>query len=122
MDGILLQQANAQPVARTTVKGRTTYVFMIPDGIQPSFRFEDTARVTGDIPFFTVRKDGDVWEVGLMEQKARLSSPMVLNIAPLREGARVNVESAMAARNEEVRQIVAQLKDVKVQPVYEIKL
>lgn len=66
--------------------------------------------------------NGDVWEVGLMEQKARLSSPMVLNIAPLREGARVNVESAMAARNEEVRQIVAQLKDVKVQPVYEIKL
>ena len=34
----------------------------------------------------------------------------------------VNVESSMAARNEEVKAMIAKLHQVKVQPVYEIHL
>ena len=64
----------------------------------------------------------DTWEVGLLEHKDRLDAPMTLYIAPIREGANVNVESAMAARNEEVKALIAELKDITVKPVYEVKL
>ena len=66
--------------------------------------------------------NGDAWEVGLMEHRDALDGEWVLKIAPLREGAQVNVESAMAARNEEVRSSIAALESVKAAPVYEIRL
>ena len=61
MDGILLRQADAQPVLRTVVRGRPTYVFLIPDGMDGTFRFEEEARIVNDrrdAGFFTVRKGG----------------------------------------------------------------
>ena len=259
MDGILLCQANAQPVLRTEIRGRITYVFLVPDGMDGAFRFEKDARTTDSRPLFTVTKgdrevdvlavsredanrlfilrdgslvltdaalledadgalrlettraenivrcfpgdrlqgkaeylgieepfgvyraetqerqipvqceaaapchwtltlpenaleglkdarlqidyqgdigmlflrdvmisdnfcNGDTWEVGLREHGDRLSGRMVLKIAPIREGANVRVESAMAARNEEVSFLLAKLHQVRVQPVYEIKL
>ena len=259
MDGILLRQANGQPVLRTEIKGRMTYVFMVPDGMDGAFRFEEAAEIIGSKPLFTVKKgdqevdvllltreeanqlfilrdgslvltgtalledadgalrlettqaenilrcypadrlegrakrladdgpfgvykvnteekqipvlceaaapcrwtltlpenaleglkdarlqidyrgdigmlflddvlisdnfcNGGTWEVGLMEQKDKLPGRMVLKIAPIREGANVNVESSMAARNEEVKAMIAKLHQVKVQPVYEIHL
>ena len=259
MDGILLHQAGAQPVLRTKIDGRATYVFMVPDGMDGAFRFEEAARVTGDSPCFTVRKgntevdvlvlsrgetnqlfilrdgslmltgaalledegghlrlettqprntllcypadrlqgkaqrqsnrgpwgvylavteerqipvaceaaapyhwkltlpahaldglkdarlqidyqgdigmlflndvmvndnfcNGATWEVGLKEHRERLPGRMVLKITPIREDANVHVESAMAARNEEVRALIAELKGIRVQPVYEISL
>ncbi len=261
MDGILLRQATAQPVLRTEINGRVTYVFMVPDGMDGAFRFEERTQITGNKSFFTVCKDSlsvdvlvisraeanrlfllrdgsliftdaalledeagglrletteaentvltypagrlnssaaavrlpdrgvfgayqvnaekreipvealpaaphrwtvkapenaldglkdarlqisyrgdigtlwlgnemisdnfcneDTWEVGLLEHKNRLDAPMTLYIAPIREGANVNVESAMAARNEEVKALIAELKDITVKPVYEVKL
>ena len=260
MDGIRLCQAQAQPVLRTEILGRTTYVFLIPDGMEPAFSFEDAAQVLcRNERFFTVEKggisldvlcltrdlanrlyllrdgsllfteaallenekgclsiettddqnqiltypadrlentaerledqdglgvylirtepkeipvtvtpaaphrwtlrlsedalagvkdarlqiryrgdigtlfmndtmisdnfcNGDTWEIGLLEHAAELSLPMTLRIAPLRKGARVNVASAMAGRNEEVQAEIADLLSVRVQPVYEIRL
>ena len=259
MDGILLRQANAQPVLRTVINGRATYVFMIPEGMDGEFRFEEAAEITGGKPFFTVKKEqaeadvlvlsraeanrlfilrdgslvltdaalledemgalrlettnaqntlrcyparllegkarrlpdegplgvyqaetkerqipvdcipcascrwqitvpenaldglkdarlqidyrgdigmlflkdqmisdnfcnGGVWEVGLLEQADKLDSALVLKITPIKQGAHVNVESAMAARNEEVKALIAELNRVKIQPVYEIKV
>ena len=259
MDGILLKQATAQPVLRTMILGRPTWVFLVPEGMTPSFRFEEGAFVEGNDSFFTIRKeertanvlvlsramanrlfvlrdgslvfteaalledengalrlettqednilhtypadrltgagtrledtgvlgtwqlrvpapeirvemvscapyrwkimlpDGipdelkdarlqidyrgdigtlflqdelisdnfcneDTWEIGLMEHREKLHSPLVLKIAPIREGANVNVESAMAARNEEVRSLTADLKSVRILPVYDIQL
>ena len=258
VDGIVLKQANAQPVLRTVIGGRVTYVFMIPDGMDGAFRFEDGAKVSGGRDFFTVSKDGketdvlavsremtdrmyllknggllftdgalledaqgklrlettqaentvytypaglldeanrkenngcfgvyqintpakeipvtaepaaphrwvvnvpedaltglkdarlqidyegdigmlflgnemvsdnfcngDAWEFGLTDVKDRLQTPFVLNIAPLRRGATVNVESAMAARNEKADALIADLNGVRVQPVYELAL
>ena len=66
--------------------------------------------------------NGATWEVGLMEHKEKLPGSMVLKITPIKEGANVNVESAMAARNEEVKKSIAELNQIRVQPVYEIKL
>ncbi len=256
LDGILLKQASAQPVLRTVIGGRITYVFMIPDGMDGAFRFEEGTEVTGGKDFFTVRgngketdvlvisremanrmyllknggllftdaalleddrgalrlettqaentvytypadllnsslqrekagcfgvyqvntqakeipvtaepavphrwlvkvpknalsglKDarlqidyrgdigmlflgnemvsdnfcnGDTWEFGLLDVKDKLQTPFVLNIAPLRQGASVNVESAMAARNEKVDALIAELSSIRIQPVYEI--
>ena len=66
--------------------------------------------------------NGDTWEVGLREHKDKLPGAVTLKISPLREGASVHVESAMAARNEEVKALIAELRAVKVQPVYELHL
>lgn len=259
LDGILLRQASAQPVLRTVVQGRAVYVFMVPNGMDGAFRFEDGTRVDGKKDFFTVKKagaeadvlvisraqanrlfllrdgsliftdaalledeqgglrlettsaentlltypadllegkaerladqgflgaysvraeareipvrverpaphrwtiqvpknaldglkdarlqinyrgdigmlflnntmisdnfcNGDTWEIGLKEQQVSLNQAMTLKIAPVREGATINVESAMAARNEEVKALIAELESVRVQPVYEMTL
>ena len=259
LDGILLQTASAQPVLRTVIHGRVTYVFMIPEGMDGSFRFEEGARMSGGKTFFTVEKggakvdvlvlsreeadklyllrdgslvmtdaalledengtlrletvnaenilscfpedrlmgqaqrlegpgpwgryrvqteektvsvrvepaapcrwrlrlpkdalaglkdvrlrifyhgdigmlflsdrmisdnfcNGDVWEVGLSEIRDRLNGRLVLKISPIREGAHVSAETAMAARSEEVLSEIAELQDVQAQPVYEIRL
>ena len=259
MDGILLRQANAQPVLRTEIKGRITYVFMVPDGMDGTFCSEEAAEITGGRPFFTVKKggaeadvlvvsreeanqlfilrdgslvltdaalledengalrlettnaknilrcypadrlqgkaqrlsddgpfgayevkteekqipiacepcapcrwtiavpenaldglkdarlqidyqgdigmmflndvmisdnfcNGATWEVGLMEHRDKLPGSMLLKITPIKEGANVNVESAMAARNEEVKKSIAELNQIRVQPVYEMTL
>ena len=260
LDGILLHQANAQPVLRTEINGRAMYVFMIPDGMDGgAFRFEGKVDVISGGQIFTVQKgdiavdillltreeanrlfilrdgsliltdaalledekgslrletvkaentlccypadrlqgkaqrindqgpwgvyqaniakkeidiayepaapcrwklhvpentldglkdarlqinyrgdigmlflngvmisdnfcNGDTWEVGLLEHRDKLPGSLVLKISPIREGANVNVESAMAARNEEVKALIADLQQIKVQPVYEISL
>ena len=56
MDGILLRQANAQPVLRTEVDGQPLYVFMVPDGMDGVLTFEEEASVTGTPPLLTVEK------------------------------------------------------------------
>ena len=52
----------------------------------------------------------------------RLNGRLVLKISPIREGAHVSAETAMAARSEEVLSEIAELQDVQAQPVYEILL
>ncbi len=65
--------------------------------------------------------NGAVWEMGLRDLAGDLpGNQMVLYISPLREGARVNVESAMAGRREEVEGQAAGLQKVQLSPVYEI--
>ena len=67
--------------------------------------------------------NGDTWEIGLRTFAGRLkNSPLTISIAPLREGVNVNTESAMAARMESADQYIAGLKEVRVYPVYEIKI
>ena len=67
--------------------------------------------------------NGAVWEIGLKDFADNLQNEsIVIYITPLKEGAKVNVESAMAARIEEVQTYVAELKSACVRPVYEIEL
>lgn len=67
--------------------------------------------------------NGAVWEIGLKEFAEELKKECItVYIVPLKEGANVNVESSMAARSEEVKAYVAELKSVRIQPVYELKI
>jgi hypothetical protein len=67
--------------------------------------------------------NGETWEIGLRTFADRLqNSPMTIVITPLKEGVNVNVESAMAARMEEVKAYIGNLDKVKLSPVYEVKL
>ena len=64
----------------------------------------------------------DVWEIGLAEYAEAIranAGRLVLTITPLKEGAKVNVESAMAARTESADALVASLDAVELIPVYE---
>jgi len=47
MDGILLRQASAQPLLRTVIDGRVTYAFMVPEGMDGTFCFEDGVAILG---------------------------------------------------------------------------
>lgn len=67
--------------------------------------------------------NGAVWEIGLKDFAEELKKECItIYIVPLKEGVNVNVESAMAARSEEVDAYVAELKSVRIQPVYEMKI
>ena len=64
--------------------------------------------------------NGAVWEIGLKNFAKELAKDCItIYITPIREGANVNVESAMAARMEEVTEHIAALKNVRIQPVCE---
>ncbi len=69
--------------------------------------------------------NGDVWEYGLSDARSELSSQgnsLTLYITPVRKGANVNVESAMAGRMEETNGTEASLESIALKPVYEIDL
>ena len=67
--------------------------------------------------------NGATWEIGLKDFAERLKDQcLTVYITPLKEGANVNVESAMAARKEEITSSIGEILDVRVRPVYEIKL
>ncbi|MBQ8159898.1 MAG: beta-galactosidase [Clostridia bacterium] len=66
--------------------------------------------------------NGATWEFGLMEYGDRLSDALTLTISPLRAGAKVQTETAMAARSEQVESALAELRGVRACPVYEMEL
>lgn len=67
--------------------------------------------------------NGAVWEIGLKDFAQELAENlMVIYISPLREGANVNVESAMAGRREEAQGQKAELIRAGLCPVYEIQV
>lgn len=66
--------------------------------------------------------NGDVWEISLRDYMSAIianENQLVLTITPLKEGAKVNVESAMAARTESVDVLIAQLREVELSPIYQ---
>lgn len=64
--------------------------------------------------------NGDLWEIGLRTLAEKLKKdPLTISITPLKEGANVNVESAMAARMENVKAYTGELESVELKPVYE---
>ncbi|MCI9078147.1 MAG: beta-galactosidase [Lachnospiraceae bacterium] len=67
--------------------------------------------------------NGAVWEIGLRTFEDRLKEhPLVIYVTPLKEGAKVNVESAMAARIEEVETTTGEINSIEAVPVYELKI
>lgn len=67
--------------------------------------------------------NGATWEIGLMDFAEQLKDQcLTVYITPLKEGVNVNVESAMAARKEEITSSVGGISNVRICPVYEIML
>lgn len=67
--------------------------------------------------------NGAVWEIGLKDFEDRLKGKKItIYITPLKKGAKVNVESAMAARREEVESLTGELHSASLCPVYQIPL
>lgn len=67
--------------------------------------------------------NGATWEIGLKTFSSELKqNPLTIYITPLKEGANVNVESAMAARMEEVTSSTGKITSVSVAPVYEMRI
>lgn len=67
--------------------------------------------------------NGAVWEIGLKDFEDRLKGKKItIYITPLKKGAKVNVESAMAARREEVEALTGELHSAALCPVYQIPL
>lgn len=66
--------------------------------------------------------NGAPWEIGLKEFAGELAGNILtIYITPLKKGAKVNAQTAMAARTEEVEESVGELKSARVLPVYEIR-
>ena len=67
--------------------------------------------------------NGADWVIGLAEfREALRREALTVVITPVRRGARVNVESAMAGRREEAGESVGSLDRVSLRPVYEWRL
>ena len=67
--------------------------------------------------------NGAVWEIGLKSYMERLKEhPLTVCITPLKKGAKVNSQSAMAARTEEVEEMTGRLIRAAVRPVYEMEI
>lgn len=64
--------------------------------------------------------NGNTWEIGLYTYAdVLMDNSITISITPLKEGANVNVESAMAARMENAKAYVGRINKVKLCPVYE---
>ncbi|RSX58519.1 beta-galactosidase [Bifidobacterium samirii] len=110
----------------------TRYVIGLPQSLFAGDGVDDVRlriRYAGDIGWLWCDRllvddnfaNGDVWEVGLREYAQAITDnrgQLVLTITPLKEGANVNVESAMAARKEDVASQTAELISVELTPVY----
>ena len=112
--------------------GPSRYTIQIPkDALEGVKDMRLQLEYTGDIgnAFINGRMihdnfaNGAVWEIGLKDFEQELKQECItVYIVPLKEGVNVNVESAMAARSEEVKEYVAELKSVRMQPLYEFNI
>lgn len=112
--------------------GPTRYTIQIPeDALEGVKDIRLQLEYTGDIgnAFINGRMihdnfaNGAVWEIGLKDFEQELKKECItIYIVPLKEGVNVNVESAVAARSEEVKSYIAELKNVNILPIYEMKI
>lgn len=139
-EGYALPQLENDAIALTDAAverlSDTRYVITVPPSVlemMESDGLKDVrmqVRYRGDIGWLwsgsTLLSDnfanGDVWEIGLRDHIKIMrdnGNRLVLTITPLKEGAKVNVESAMAARTESADALVASLESVELVPVAE---
>ena len=108
-------------------KGDIGYAFINGEMVHDNF-WNGDLRYKGDIGYAFINGEmvhdnfwnGDLWEIGLRTLAEKLKKdPLTISITPLKEGASVNVESAMAARMENVKAYTGELESVGLKPVYE---
>lgn len=120
----------SQPAFRQTAPGR--YVIDLPDDMMDGVK-DAVLELSyqGDIgqAFLGGRMisdnfcGGTVWEIGWQDfAQAAQNESLVVYISPLKAGARVSVESSMAARSETVDSVTQSLDRVSIRRVYEFHL
>lgn len=125
----MVETEEKKPEVTVKQAGPTRYTVQVPPNVMDGVKDACLqVRYVGDIgnAFINGRMihdnfaNGAVWEISLREFAEELKTHCItLYIVPLKEGVNVNVESSMAARSEEVEHMIAELKDVRIQPVYE---
>lgn len=128
----MVETEEKKPEVTVKQAGPTRYTVQVPPNVMDGVKDACLqVRYVGDIgnAFINGRMihdnfaNGAVWEISLREFAEELKTHCItLYIVPLKEGVNVNVESSMAARSEEVEHMVAELKDVRIQPVYEFSV
>ncbi len=127
---IWTQEKNVEPEVKQV--GAARYTIRVPkDALEGVKDARLQLEYTGNIgnAFINGRRihdnfaNGAVWEIGLKDFEQELKKECItVYIVPLKEGVNVNVESSMAARSEEVKSYIAELKSVRILPVYEMKI
>lgn len=128
----MVETEEKKPEVTVKQAGPTRYTVQVPPNVMDGVKDACIqVRYVGDIgnAFINGRMihdnfaNGAIWEISLREFAEELKTHCItLYIVPLKEGVNVNVESSMAARSEEVEHMVAELKDVRIQPVYEFSV
>lgn len=128
----LVEVQERKPVANVKQVGPFRYTIRIPENVMEGVKdIRLQIEYSGDIgnAFINGRMihdnfaNGAAWEIGLKEFSEELKKESItVYIVPLKKGVNVKVESAMAARSEEVESYTAELKSVRIQPVYEMKI
>ena len=125
----ILRTEEKKPQAEITHTAALKYTVKVPEDFMEGLK--DVLlqiRYKGDIGYAFVNGEmvhdnfwnGDLWEIGLRTLAEKLKKdPLTISITPLKEGANVNVESAMAARMENVKAYTGELESVELKPVYE---
>ena len=125
----VLRTEEKKPEAEITRTAALKYTVKVPENFMEGLK--DVLlqiRYKGDIGYAFIDGEmihdnfcnGDWWEIGLHTFAERLKKdPLTISITPLKEGANVNVESAMAARMEDVKAYTGELESVELKPVYE---
>ena len=136
---------NSEPVAlphqdvRVDEAGTMKYILHLPSLAMDALGHHGVTdmllriRYSGDIAWLwagsTLLDDnfanGSTWEVGLRDYRRELrdnDNTLVLGLTPLKKGSFVNVDSAMAARTEQVELTVGRLISVELTPIYAYEL
>lgn len=66
--------------------------------------------------------NGNTWEIALDRFKEKLNDEMYIYISPIRKGSKVTNDTTMAGRVELAEEEIAEIKEIKAVPVYEIEL
>ena len=125
----ILRTEEKKPQAEIAHTAALKYTVKVPEDFMEGLK--DVLlqiRYKGDIGYAFINGEmvhdnfwnGDLWEIGLRTLAEKLKKdPLTISITPLKEGANVNVESAMAARMENVKAYTGELESVELKPVYE---
>ena len=60
-----------------------------------------------------------MWEIGLKDASAQHGQEITFVITPIKENVKIDVSSTMAGRMEKGEGVIADLKSIKIKPIYE---
>ena len=108
--------------------GRFRYTVEIPEGYDDCKQVLLQVEYIGDIGNAFAKGElisdnfynGDVWEIGLKDAwQPSMGREITFVITPIKENVKIDVSSTMAGRMEKGEGVIADLKSIKIKPIYE---